>query len=90
MDDHGISFWVTLIKVEERDKNEQALEYLRANCTPVENGYYIFEGDTDCLYDNNVKYAECATGEVPPLGDLSLREIKEVCLENLCWNSWEV
>ncbi len=71
-----LEFLVSLIK----ENGAQSMEgqgALENNCTKVTNGYWIYEGDLDFL-DANVTVV--GTGIVGPLGDLSLSELANVCM----------
>jgi len=76
----GFQFWTTLIEVTEKPTGK-ALESLEINCTHVTGNYWIMEGEVDCLRDDGVRLKEIAEGAVGSLGELSEKELKEVCLQ---------
>lgn len=73
-------FWTTLIKIKGKQSDEAMLA-LKENCTHVTGGYYIMEGDVDCLRDYGVQCEEIEEGAVPSLGGLSDKELFELCEE---------
>ena len=73
-------FWTTLIRVIDAS-TAQAIQSLKENCTHVTGGYWIMEGDVDCLRDDGVVLHEVAEGAVGALGDLTEAELIKVCLD---------
>lgn len=85
-----MEFWTTLIKVLDAPDTLAPFSYssttakqsLEANCTHVTGPYWIMEGDVDALRDDGVKLDEIAEGAVGALGDLTEKELKQVCLDS--------
>jgi len=73
-----MEFLTTLIKIK-GNQNKKARQSLVDNCTHVTGGYYIMEGDVDCLRDDGVVLEEIEEGAVPSLVGLSDKEMMEVC-----------
>lgn len=73
-----IKFWVNLIKVE-KEQSVEAAKSLKANCTYVDNWFWIFEGDTEALEEDGVKFKVVSEGAVGSLGDLTREELVELC-----------
>jgi hypothetical protein len=76
-----MEFWTTLIKTNLR-QTQSAEDFLDANCTRINDKYYIYEGDIDCLADAGVSYKVAAEGTVPSLGGKSKKKLVEICLES--------
>jgi hypothetical protein len=76
-----MEFRVKLILVESEKQEPLALSYLERNCTHVTKGYYIFEGEIDCLVDASVNFDLINEGFVGFLGDLTEDGLIEVCDE---------
>jgi hypothetical protein len=75
-----MEFGVSLIKTRIR-QTESAEEVLKGNCTKVNNKYWIYEGETDCLSDAGVSCEIVTEGSVPSLGGKSKKKLVEICLE---------
>jgi len=75
-----IEFYVSLIKCSDK-QTERAKECLKDNCTYIDNGYYIFEGDMCVLDDDGVIYESAGCGEVPFLGDMDTEDLKKLCYD---------
>lgn len=73
-----MEFHVNLIMVEDK-QTRKAQESLKANCTHVGDGYYLFEGELWALEEDGVKFRKLDEGIVGPLGDLSKKELFELC-----------
>lgn len=85
-----MEFWTTLIKVTKADntvapnayKGTTARKSLETNCTHVTGDYWIMEGETDALRDDGIEFKEIAEGAVGNLGDLTEKELIQVCLDS--------
>lgn len=77
-----MEFLVTLIKVK-YVKDEASLISLGANCTHVDDNYWIMEGDIELLKDEGLKFDVVGEGAVSCLGGLSREELKKICYEDL-------
>lgn len=75
-----MEFWVSLIKTNMR-QTESAEKFLKANCTKVNERYWIYEGEIDCLSDAGVSYTVATEGSVPCLGGKSKKQLAALCLE---------
>lgn len=68
-------FCVSLIKVGDTLTSDQAMELAR-NCTPVANGYWIYEGDSDAL---DLPFLYVSAGVVGPLGEATHEMLVKIC-----------
>ena len=79
---YDVEFWVSLIKVS-NGNNPAAKAALEANCTHVKGPYWLYEGETDCLEADGVKFEVVGEGAVGSLGGISQAELVAVCLDDL-------
>jgi len=75
-----LEFWTSLIKTNMR-QTESAEKSLKANCTKVNDRYWIFEGEIDCLSEDGVSFKVVSEGSVPCLGGKSKKALVKICLE---------
>lgn len=71
-------FWTSLIVVRKKQTLEAA-KSLKVNCTYVDNKCWIFEGETWALEEDGVIFKVVGEGAVPALGDMSKKELVELC-----------
>ena len=76
-----VYFYVTLIHADKYQRGEKARESLKANCTYVANDFWIYEGDIECLEEDDVVFEEYGEGVVPCLGDMNKIQLVELCKE---------
>ena len=76
-----MEFWVNLVKVTNKGFDKDTFN---TNFLHVKDDHYIFEGDIDYVTQvDGVELDVVAQGAVPGLGDLSQRELVEICDECL-------
>lgn len=73
-----MEFWVNLI-VTAKEQSDKAADNLKGNCTYIDNNVWIYEGERWCLEDDGVLFNVISEGAVPCLGDLSQKELVELC-----------
>lgn len=71
-----MEFWVKLIEVNET-KEQDARDFLNANCTHVANNYWLYEGDEEVI-DDGIDYTIVGEEALEGYGDLSGSEIKKM------------
>ena len=79
---YDVEFWVSLIKAS-NGNNPAAKAVLEDNCTHVKGPYWIYEGETEYLEADGVRFEVVGEGAVGCLGGLSQAELVTVCLNDL-------
>lgn len=73
-----MEFLTSLIVVDDYQP-QRAIESLHANCTHVFGNVWIFEGNTEVLEEDGVRFNVVLEAAVPSLGGLSQKELIELC-----------
>lgn len=73
-----MEFWLTLIQ-EIGKQSQEARKCLQDNCTFVDTGIWIFEGDIEYLKDYDVRFEVLSEGAGPSLGSMTKKKLILLC-----------
>ena len=77
----SVEFWITLIRLKGK-QSPNAKKFIDDACTHATKNVYFYEGDTDCLDEEGVKYINLGEGIVGCLGGLTEKQKIEIIDES--------